>query len=139
VKVLLDTCVISELKRESPNQGVVASINEIPSENLFLSVITMGEIVKGIYLLDESTRKRSLQTWLLGLEQRYKDRILAIDNDTVRIWGELTAENQKQGMTIPASDGLIAATAQRHGLHLMTRNIADFATTGALLINPWST
>lgn len=138
MRVLLDTCVISELRKEVPNPGVAAAIDEIPSDNLFISVITLGEIVKGISLLRESERKRGLQSWLLKLERFYEDRILEIDSETVRIWGELTATAQKNGRTVSAPDGLIAATAQRHGLHLMTRNVHDFEATGAMLTNPWS-
>lgn len=138
MRVLLDTCVISELRKEGPNSGVTAAIDEMPSDNLFLSVITLGEIVKGISLLDESKRKRGLQSWLLELERFYEDRILEIDSEAVRIWGESTANAQRKGRIVSAPDGLIAATAQRHGLHLMTRNVSDFEDTGAMLINPWS-
>jgi len=138
MRVLLDTCVISELRKEAPNSGVTAAIDEIPSDNLFLSVITLGEVVKGISLLVESKRKRDLQSWLLELERFYEDRVLEIDSEAARIWGESTANAQKKGRIVSAPDGLIAATAQRHGLHLMTKNVSDFEDTGAILINPWS-
>src|SRR5712691_400506 len=74
-------------------------------------------------------KKRALQTWLQTLERYYADRLLSIDLETSHIWGELTAAARKAGRTIPASDGLIAATARRHGLHVMTRNTADFEPT----------
>jgi toxin FitB len=78
-----------------------------------------------------------LAEWLLALEHFYSDRILSIDVETSHIWGELTAAAQKSGKIIPASDGLIAATALRHGLHLMTRNTAHFDATTVTLLNPW--
>jgi len=87
--------------------------------------------------LDEGKRKRDLQSWIQALERYYTERILPVDLETTRIWGELTARAQKKGKTIPASDSLIASTAIRHGLHVMTRNIDDFSATGAMLINPW--
>jgi len=108
------------------------------SESLFVSVVSVGEIAKGIALLRESQKKSVLQAWLQALERDYVDRLLSVDLETSRIWGELTAAAQKIGKTVPASDGLIAATARRHGLHLMTRNTGDFAPTGVLLLNPWA-
>jgi len=137
VGILLDTCVISELRRPQPDASVVDRVMRIDTGNLFLSVITIGEIVKGIELLDSSERKRQLEQWLLRLEQDYADRLLSIDTQVARIWGELTARAQNHGIQIPASDGLIAATALRNGLHVMTRNSRHFAATGAIVIDPW--
>ena len=97
----------------------------------------MGEITKGIELLDSGARKRNLEMWLRTLEREYADRILMVDRDVAQIWGELTASAQKKGRIVSAGDGLIAATARRHGLHVMTRNVHDFEPTGALLTNPW--
>jgi len=71
------------------------------------------------------------------LEQDYAERILPVDAETARVWGELTAAARARGKTVSVSDGLIAATALRHGLHVMTRNVSDFIDTGAMLINPW--
>jgi len=88
-------------------------------------------------LLADSVNKRALQTWLQALERHYSDRLLPIDLETSRIWGELAAATQKAGRPVPAIDALIAATATRHGLHVMTRNSADFEPTGVLLLNPW--
>jgi len=137
VRVLLDTCVLSEIQRQQGNPQVRERVQAIHGDDLFLSVLTVGELTKGIELLETGTRQTTLRQWLLSLEQDYEDRILSIDTETARIWGEITAGAQSKGRTIPASDGLIAATAIRHGLHVMTRNVADFAHTGAMLINPW--
>lgn len=137
MRVLLDTCVVSELARPAGEQRVRDRVTAIRNEDLFLSVITIGEIAKGIALLDRGRKKQTFVRFLLGLEQDYGDRILAIDVECARIWGERAAEAKKRGKTIPACDGLIAATAIRHGLHLMTRNVTDFEETGALLFDPW--
>ncbi len=122
MRVLLDTCVLSELRKDHCHSNVRDTIAEISDSHLFTSVITIGEITKGIHLLADSQRKRVLNNWLHTIERSYSDRILPIDLEIVRIWGEFTAQAQKAGKTVAASDGLIAATACRHGLHVMTRN-----------------
>jgi len=137
VRALLDTCVVSELRHPQGHPKVRRAVESLAGENLFLSVITTGELAKGIGLLRDNARKLALREWLLTLERFYADRILSVDLETSHIWGELTAAAQKAGKIIPASDGLIAATALRNGLHLMTRNTAHFASTGVLLLNPW--
>jgi predicted nucleic acid-binding protein len=137
MKVLLDTCVLSELRRSDGNPRVRMTVENYPDSDLFISVLTLGEIIKGIGLLAPGKKKEGLQRWVQGIEQNYADRMLPIDGETSRIWGEITAQARAQGITVPAVDGLIAATALRYGLHLMTRNTADFAATGVLLTNPW--
>lgn len=137
MRVLLDTCVLSEIRKADGNPGVRRAVEEILDDDLFVSVISIGEITKGIEFLDDSRRKRDLQSWLQTLERDYASRILSVDREAGHIWGELTAAAQKRGKIVASNDGLIAATARRHGLHIMTRNIADFETTGAMLINPW--
>jgi predicted nucleic acid-binding protein len=137
VRVLLDTCVVSELQRTQPNPLVVDRISAIHTASHFLSVITLGEIFKGIALLEPSARKNKLNAWYLELEQTYRQQVLLVDADVARIWGEISANAQKQGIIIPTSDGLIAATALRHGLHVMTRNSKHFEATGAMVIDPW--
>jgi len=137
VRVLLDTCVLSELRHPKGHPGVRQAVDALNEEELFVSVITVGEILKGVSLLREGPRRRALETWLQTLERDYGNRILSIDLETTRIWGELTASAQKAGRVVPATDGLIAATALRHGLRVMTRNTADFEPTEVLLVNPW--
>jgi len=138
VRALLDTCVLSELNRHGGGAPQVQqAVSEFADEALFVSVVSLGEIVKGVALLDAGARQRDLLTWLNGLESNFADRLLPVDSETARVWGELTARAQQQGRTVHVADGLIAATALRHGLHVMTRNISDFKPTGALLINPW--
>lgn len=114
------------------------AVDGLDEEDLFVSVLSVGEISKGIALLRESPKKRALENWLRTLERYYADRLLPIDLETSRIWGEITAGAQKAAGVVHARDGLIAATALRHGLRIMTRNTADFEPTGVLLLNPWS-
>lgn len=137
MKVLLDTCVLSELRRPKGHPGVLRAVAALDDEELFMSVISIGEILKGISLLPEGSRKNALASWLDTLERNYGDRILPIDRDICRGWGELTARAQKSGRHVSATDGLIAATALHHGLQVMTRDTADFEPTGVLLSNPW--
>jgi predicted nucleic acid-binding protein len=137
LRVLLDTCVLSELRRPKGHAGVRRAVEAIDSDSLFVSVVSIGEIAKGIALLKDNKSKRELHEWLQALERFYADRVLPIDLETSHTWGELTAAAQKSGKIIPASDGLIAATARRHGLYVMTRNTEHFEPTGVLLLNPW--
>lgn len=138
MRALLDTCVLSELNRHGGGAPQVQqAVSEFADEALFVSVVSLGEIAKGVALLDAGTRQRDLLTWLNGLESNFADRLLPVDSETARVWGELTARAQQQGRTMHVADGLIAATALRHGLHVMTRNVSDFKPTGVLLINPW--
>jgi toxin FitB len=137
MRVLLDTCVVSELWRKGGSEVVRNRVSTLKPHETYLSVLTVGEITKGIYLLNESKRKRNLQAKLTFLENEYKDNILNIDVKTIRLWGEILAVSQKKGKQVPVSDGLIAATAKHHNLQIMTRNISDFENTGVMLTNPW--
>jgi predicted nucleic acid-binding protein len=137
VRVLLDTCVLSELRRPQGNPRVRARVAELNPNDLFLSVITLGESAKGVALLPAGARRDQLATWLLGLEQRFAAQILPIDTEVARLWGELIVHDQLRGIQVPAADGQIAATARRHGFHLMTRNTRDFAAAGVTVVDPW--
>ncbi len=137
MSVLLDTCVLSELRTSEGSPVVRAFVEALPTETFLLSVITIGEITKGVALLPESQKKRLLASWLEALSTQFDDRILPLDQETAKIWGELTAAGLKKGVTIPTADGLIAATALRHGLHVATRDTVHFEAAGALVINPW--
>ncbi|MCL7454411.1 MAG: type II toxin-antitoxin system VapC family toxin [Anaerolineae bacterium] len=135
---LLDTCVISELVAKQPNPRVVRWVDSIDEDKLFLSAITIGEIKRGIEKLADSSRRSALAEWLEGdLLIRFTDRILPIDIPVVLVWGQLTAELEKQGRRMPAIDSLIAATCLQGGLDLVTRNESDFAHSGVTIINPW--
>ncbi len=135
---LLDTCVISELVSKQPNQIVVAWVDSLESEQVYLSAITIGEITKGIEKLPESERKRDLKVWLNHeLLPRFQGKILPLGTDVFIQWGRLLAQLEADGNPMPAIDSLIAATALTYGIALVTRNVADFDSTGIEIINPW--
>lgn len=138
MRALFDTNIISEITRTGPDQRVVRCVASVPPEDAFLSVITIGELVYGVKRLAPGKKRAALEAWLTLLEQTYGARILGVDVETTRMWGELTASREAKGRPLRPQDGLIAATALRHGLHLMTRNAADFEHTGVLVINPWN-
>lgn len=137
MRVLLDTCVISELVRPQGAQRVKDRVAAYRADAVYLSVVTLGELVKGVALLPASKKRNRYANALLQIEQGYGRRILPIDAEAARIWGELDADRQKAGRPLSVPDGLIAATAKRHGLHVVTRNVRDFEGTGVLLVNPW--
>lgn len=114
------------------------AVGALKSEDLFVSVISLGEIAKGIALVKDGKKKGDLEIWIRALETDHADRILPVDLETSHIWGELAAEAQKIGETVPASDGLIAATARRYGLYVMTRNTEHFKVAGVQLLDPWA-
>lgn len=138
MRALLDTCVISELSRPAPEPRVLAALRRIAEPDLFLSVVTLGELVRGISLLPEGRRQGDLAAWLAELRSSFSGRLLPVDAETAEIWGRISAEARRAGRTVGAPDGLIAATAIRHGLHVFTRNTSDFAPTGAMLHDPWA-
>jgi predicted nucleic acid-binding protein len=137
MRALLDTCVLAELRKPEGHPRVKTAVAELSDEDLYLSVLTLGEIAKGIALLAAGRKRRALASWLAGLETKFGDRILEIDAETARILGELTARAQKSGEIIPAVDGPLAATARRHSLHVMTRNTRHFEASGAFVFDPW--
>jgi toxin FitB len=137
LRVLLDTNFVSELRRSNADPGVAQRVRAIKPDDTYLSVVTIGELVYGIKRLPPGKKRLQLETWLIALEQTYAARILTIDSETTRVWGELAAVAESNGQTLSPQDGLIAATALRHGLHLMTRNTKDFRGTGVLVIDPW--
>lgn len=132
---LIDTNIISELRRKDANPGVISWFAERPATTLYLSVLTLGEIRKGIEALPSSKRKLVLRDWLeVDLPAFFTGRILRVDEAVVDRWGRLLARIKR---TAPAIDSLIAATALQHGLTLVTRNIADFKFPELDVINPW--
>ena len=137
MRVLLDTCVVSEIRHPQGAPAVKAAVESLDDENTFLSVVTLGELAGGVARLVQGRRRRELMAWLDGLETHFADRILSFDPGTARLWGELDALARNAGRRASAADGMIAATARVHGLHVMTRNVADFEPLGALTVNPW--
>ena len=132
---LIDTNVLSELRRKAPDPRVVAWLQARPRQSLFLSVLTLGEIRKGLERVPEPARKQALLDWLeVELPNYFVGRVLAIDAATADRWGRLMAQAARP---LPAIDALLAATALHNDLTLVTRNIKDFAGLDVPLINPW--
>ena len=135
---LLDTSVISELVKKNPHGPVIHWISEQDESLLFLSIITIGELEKGIAKLPASARKSKLQTWVRrDLAGRFGARVLPIDIQTATRWGALAGESEKRGKPLPVIDSLIAATALLHDLAVVTRNTEDFERCNVTCINPW--
>ena len=137
---LLDTNVVSELMKPRPSRRVADWVVSTPEELLYLSVITIGEVRKGIDLLDDDEPKRAaLLSWLdRDLRVRFAGRLLTFDDAVAERWGHLEALAKKQRLTLPTIDAQLAATALHHGLTFVTRNTADIRPTGVPVFNPWS-
>jgi predicted nucleic acid-binding protein len=132
---LLDTNVLSELRRKQPDTGVADWFAARPPMTLYLSVLTLGEIRKGIAGATPPARRQALSDWLeTALPAYFAGRILPVDGAVAQRWGRLLAE---AGRPLPAIDSLLAATAIEHNLVLVTRNIKDFAALPVDLFNPW--
>jgi toxin FitB len=135
---LLDTNCISELVRSKPEPRVLEWMEAVDESLLYLSVLTLGEIRKGIAGLPQSRRRTHLETWLdLELLSRFSGRILPVDPSVADRWGLLAAEAKRRGKSLSAIDGLLAATALQHNLTIVSRNVADFSNTPAQMLNPW--
>jgi len=133
---LIDTNVLSELRRKSPDPGVVAWFSQRPPITLHISVLTLGEIRKGIEGIGDEVRRQSLIDWLeTDLPTFFTGRILSVDGAVADRWGRLVAA---AGRSLPAIDSLLAATALEHDLVLVTRNIKDFAGLPVQLFSPWA-
>jgi predicted nucleic acid-binding protein len=135
---VLDTNVISELIAKQPNKKVVAWLDQLDPHTVYLSVITIGEIRKGMEKLLPSKRRDAVREWLeTDLLLRFQGRILEITTEVMLVWGELTGRLEKEGRSIKAIDSLIAAIALQGNYSLVTRNEHDFQHTGVTIINPW--
>ncbi len=134
---LLDTCLLSELIRKEPNQGVLDWIKDKEESSLFLSVLTIGELRKGIVKLKPSTKKKELTLWFAELESRFKDRIIPIDIQISLKWGEIQTNLEVNGNSMPTIDSLIASTALCKNLIIVTRNGKDMKQSHVEILNPW--
>ena len=137
MKVLLDTNVVSEIRNPQGSVLVKAYVAKLKTEESFLSVVSLGELAKGIALLPEGEKHRMLDFWLGMLEREFANRILNCDVSVARVWGQLTANAQLKGRVVAAADGLIAATAIHHGLRLVTRNVRHFQGIVPEVVDPW--
>lgn len=135
---LLDTCVISELIKKDPDTNVLRWISEIEEASLYLSVLTLGEIHKGIEKLPPSKKKDKLHKWVNSdLRERFKNRIINLDLVAATKWGEVQGKAELAGKPMSLIDGLISATGIVKDLIVVTRNIKDMEQSGVSLLNPW--
>lgn len=134
----LDTCVISELVKKNPRAQVVNWIDGQEESGLFLSVLTVGELEKGIAKLPASARKTKLLSWVRrDLAGRFGGRLLPIDVRVAARWGAIAGESERRGRPLPVIDSLLAATALANDLQIVTRNVYDFERCGVACINLW--
>jgi predicted nucleic acid-binding protein len=139
VRYLLDTCVISEVTKRRPAARVLTWLDTQGELALFLSVLTFGELQKGISKLPASRKRRQLQQWVdRELTRRFTGRILGIDREVALRWGAMAGAAERQGQPLPVLDGLLAATAVVGGLTLVTRNTPHVCATGVALFDPWA-
>lgn len=137
--MLLDTNVLSEIRRPAPDTRVIGWLDAVDEDRVFISAASIAELKRGIELMDPGRRRTALAAWLNhDLPMRFADRILTIDLAVAERWGELMAASHRSGVALSVMDGFFAATALVHDLTLVTRNVKDFVATGTRLFNPWT-
>jgi predicted nucleic acid-binding protein len=135
---LLDTNFVSELVKPKPEPRVVEWMEAADETLLYLSVLTLGEIRKGMANLPQGRRRTQLETWLnVDLHARFAGRIVPVDEAIADRWGLITAEAKRRQKALPVIDGLLAATALHHNLTVITRNTSDFIDAAVQVLNPW--
>ena len=137
MKILLDTCAISELRKPSPSPEFLEWFTGCNERLLHLSGITLGELKFGIDQIDDGKRKNDLLTWYAELCLSYTGHIIIPSQEVYELWGTLRAKRRRSGNPLAMADGLIAATALHHSMAIVTRNTKDFQDLGVELINPW--
>lgn len=134
---LIDTCALSEFTKARPAASVDAWFAGVADGSDYVSVLTLGELEKGITKLTSSRRRSTLERWFADLRERFAGRILGIDESIALEWGRLSARCEATGQPVPVIDALLGATAIVNGLSVVTRNASDIARTGAPIIDPW--
>ena len=135
---LLDTNVLSELRRPNPAPQVMAFIARQPLDLLYTSTVVMAEIRFGIEMAPDPAKRAALTDWLTHrVRPQFADRILAVSEDVMFRWRVLVEDGRRQGHTFSQPDLIIAATALHHGLSIVTRNVADYAKAQVAVVNPW--
>ena len=135
---LLDTNVISEPKQKRPSKRVLEWLDAQDESKLYLSVLTLGEIKKGITRLESGKKKATLEKWLEQLRSRFSRRILPITEKTFLAWGKMYGEFERKGIVRPAFDSLLEATALEHDMIFLTRNVKNFHSSPVTILNPWA-
>jgi predicted nucleic acid-binding protein len=139
LKFLLDTNVVSEWVKPSPDAGLVSWLAATDEDHIHISVVTIAELHYGIARMARGRRRTQLDHWLReDVSLRFANRILPIDNSVAHAWGLLVAQRETLGKPISPMDAFIAATAEVHLLTLVTRNVADFKPSLSAILNPWS-
>jgi len=137
-RFLLDTNVLAEVARGGAGAPVVVWLRAQPALDLAISVLTLGDVQKGVALLPQGARRAALERWLVAdLPRQFLGRVLPIDESVAQAWGQLAAAGRQQGRELPVIDGLLLATAAVHGLTFVTRDEADCADRGVPVLNPW--
>lgn len=136
MKVILDTNILSEARHPKGDPKIKQYLQKADEADLHLSVITLGELARGIARLDPGARQAQLEAWLATTEKLFAARVLPIDRDIAVRWGRLTDHCARQGITLGQADGLIAATALENGMAVVTGNTRHFTPTGVKVIDP---
>ncbi len=136
---LLDTCIISEYIKKKPNQQVIKWLDEQDEASLFISILTIAELKKGIIKIKNSQPQRyqKLTKWLPKVEQRFAGRILPLNNNLLDTWAIICGESEGKGKKLPIMDSLIASTAYEYNLIIVTRNVSDFNFSPFKVFSPW--
>jgi toxin FitB len=138
VNFLLDTNVLSEVRRPQPSPAVMAWLDNADEDRTFISVISLAELRRGTSLMDDGRRHDALAEWLANdLPERFSGRILEVDRETAMRWGDLMAESRRRGVALATMDAFLAAGALANKLTLVTHNTKDFEPFGIALMNPW--
>ncbi|MCD9187737.1 MAG: type II toxin-antitoxin system VapC family toxin [Pyrinomonadaceae bacterium] len=137
MKFLLDTNVISEPKQKTPNKKVLEWLDAQDESKIYLSVLSVGEIRRGIARLDSGKKKTELEEWLEKLRNRFARRLLPLSETTFLVWGRMCGELENKGIVRSALDSLLEATALEHDLILVTRNVKNFQNSQVTILNPW--
>ena len=134
---LLDTNVVSESEQLTPHPSVISWLAARDESDVYLSALTVGEIRRGIEMLDSGKKRTHLRNWLEGIRATFAGRILPITESTFAVWGTMFASFEKKGLKRPMFDSLLEATALEHDLILVTRNVRNFRDTSITILNPW--
>lgn len=138
MSLLLDTNLLSEVKRPAPSPKVLGWLDTVDEDRVFISVASIAELRRGVALMDDGRRRAALEAWLADdLPARFAGRMLPIDQAVAERWGDLMAQSRRSGVMLSVMDGFFAATALARDLTLVTRNVRDFASFGVNLFNPW--
>jgi predicted nucleic acid-binding protein len=136
---LLDTNVLSEMRRPRPHRRLVAFVAEQPLDLLYISTVTLAEIRFGIELVQNVNRRKELNAWLTNkVRPLFEQRVLEVTEDVLLTWRLLVEQGRKSGHTFSQPDLFIAATAQHHGLTMVSRETREYERAGVAVVNPWN-